>query len=80
MRTLMIVALALVGFSTAVVAQGVVTGVAEPLQADQITINGARISLYGVDAPDPDMDRYCTGQWGVVWLLRQRCPRLGHSD
>ena len=66
MRTIMIVALALVGFSTAAVAQGVVTGVAEPLQADQITINGARISLYGVDAPDPDMDRYCTAN-GVLF-------------
>lgn len=60
MRTLMIVALTVVGFSTAAVAQGVVTGVAEPIQADQIKIDGARISLYGIDAPDPDMDRFCT--------------------
>ncbi len=42
MRTLIIVALALVGFSTAAVAQDPVVGVAEPLQADQIKIDGAR--------------------------------------
>jgi endonuclease YncB( thermonuclease family) len=59
MRTLIIVALALVGFSTAAVAQDPVVGVAEPLQADQIKIDGARISLFGIDAPDPDMDRFC---------------------
>jgi succinoglycan biosynthesis protein ExoI len=60
MRTLIIVVLALFGFSTVAVAQGTIVGVAESLQADQIKIGGARISLYGIDAPDPDMDRFCT--------------------
>ncbi len=59
MRTLILALLAWSGLAAAAMAQDVV-GVAVPLQADQITIEGARISLYGIDAPDPDMDRFCT--------------------
>jgi len=40
-------------------AQEVVTGKAVPLQADQITIGTRRISIFGIDAPDPDQDREC---------------------
>lgn len=43
--------------------QDVVTGVAGVLQADQIVIEVdgrlMRINIYGIDAPDPDMDRQC---------------------
>lgn len=35
-------------------------GRAQALQADQLIVNGARISLFGIDAPDPDQDRQCT--------------------
>lgn len=37
-----------------------VTGRARAIQADQIAVGNQRISLYGVDAPDPDQDRECT--------------------
>ena len=37
-----------------------VTGNAKVLQADQIAIDGARISIFGIDAPDPDQDRECS--------------------
>lgn len=42
-----------------VMAQEVVKGKAVPLQADQITIGTRRISIFGIDAPDPDQDREC---------------------
>lgn len=54
----MIVLVGWSGLAGAAAAQDI-AGVAVPLQADQITIGNSRISLYGVDAPDPDMDRYC---------------------
>ncbi|MSP21315.1 MAG: hypothetical protein EXQ93_07365 [Alphaproteobacteria bacterium] len=34
-------------------------GMARALQADQIVIGTQRVSLYGIDAPDPDQDREC---------------------
>ena len=37
-----------------------VTGRARALQADQVIIDNQRISLFGIDAPDPDQDRECT--------------------
>ncbi|MDA0654471.1 MAG: thermonuclease family protein [Proteobacteria bacterium] len=37
-----------------------VTGIAAVLQADQIVIDRLRVNIYGIDAPDPDMDRQCT--------------------
>ena len=40
--------------------QDSVTGVAIPVQADQIRVGDARISIFGIDAPDPDQDRECT--------------------
>ena len=52
----------LMGPST-VWAQGegdVVAGVAAALQADQIVIDSQRISIFGIDAPDPDQDRQCS--------------------
>jgi endonuclease YncB( thermonuclease family) len=36
-----------------------ITGRARALQADQIVIGTQRISLFGIDAPDPDQDREC---------------------
>ena len=36
-----------------------ITGRARAVQADQIAIDEQRISLYGIDAPDPDQDREC---------------------
>jgi endonuclease YncB( thermonuclease family) len=36
-----------------------ITGRARALQADQIVIGQQRISLFGIDAPDPDQDREC---------------------
>ncbi len=42
------------------VAQQAVGGKAVPLQADQINLGGQRISIFGIDAPDPDQDRECT--------------------
>ena len=62
LRFLLILPGILVG--SAVQAQDV-TGTARVLQADQIVIDGARISIFGIDAPDPDQDRECTvgRQW-----------------
>ena len=37
-----------------------VTGRAAAVQADQVAIGEQRISLWGVDAPDPDQDRECS--------------------
>lgn len=45
--------------ATAVQAQDV-TGTAAVIQADQIAIDDARISIFGIDAPDPDQDRECS--------------------
>ena len=36
-----------------------VSGRARAIQADQIAIGEQRISLWGIDAPDPDQDREC---------------------
>ncbi len=36
-----------------------ISGRARALQADQIVIGTQRISLFGIDAPDPDQDREC---------------------
>ncbi len=36
-----------------------IKGRARVLQADQIVIGTQRISLFGIDAPDPDQDREC---------------------
>lgn len=38
----------------------VIAGAAAVLQADQIVIDGQRISIFGIDAPDPDQDRQCS--------------------
>ncbi len=37
-----------------------ISGRAGAVQADQISIGGRRISLFGIDAPDLDQDRECS--------------------
>ena len=60
MRHLVVtIIVAAAGWAGAAHAQDV-TGLAVALQGDQVTIDGARVSLYGIDAPDPDQDRECT--------------------
>ena len=58
MRTVLVALAAALSWVPAL-AQDVV-GTATALQADQIVIGSGRISLYGIDAPDPDQDRECT--------------------
>ncbi len=57
MRALWIAAMG-AALSAPVAAQEV-TGRARAITSDQITIGNQRISLYGIDAPDPDQDNDC---------------------
>ena len=52
---------ALVLCSGAAAAQDI-SGRAGAVQADQISIGGRRISLFGIDGPDLDQDRECTAK------------------
>lgn len=47
--------------------EATVSGRARALQADQIVIGTQRISLWGIDAPDPDQDRECVASNRVFY-------------
>lgn len=60
MRQAALVLLLVLGSGTAAAQD--VGGRASVVQADQISIGGRRISLFGIDSPDPDQDRECTAK------------------
>lgn len=64
LRLAVVLAAGVLSFAAAAAAQDVasrtITGRAGAVQADQVVINEQRISLWGIDAPDPDQDRECS--------------------